>query len=199
MFPHEQAAASSPPKASWCSFSTDVSPPRDVFRCQIHVLSFIFICCCYGAVSRYWWALFVLCSHFWGTSRVVWPPEMCEWRVQIIHYAHYFLKIHLFLLLPPPFHLCCVNVSTFTRFPGHSQALKVNASFTSRRIWSSIIKAVRRAICIILGIRGSPGSSSAGHAEWTALMKFEEVQTAAAQQDASDTGELRQTAVLLLF
>lgn len=75
----------------------------------------------------------------------------------------------------PP-RLWCVNASTCTRFSGHSEAFKVNTSFTSSSgILSSIIKAESRAICIIPGIRGRPASSSAGHAERMALMKFEEM------------------------
>ena len=76
---------------------------------------------------------------------------------------------------PPP-QLWCVNASTCVRFAGNSEAFKVNTSFTSSsRILSSIIKAESGAICIIPGIRGRPASSSAGHAERTALMKFQEM------------------------
>lgn len=90
-------------------------------------------------------------------------------------------------------HLHGVNVSTYTGCPGHSQAPKVNTSLTSSGILPSIIKAVSRAICITLSFRGRPGSSGAGHAERTTLMKFGEMtfKTAAAQQDTSDTGELQ--------
>lgn len=164
------------------------SPSRDVFSCQRNVLSFIFICCGYRAAGRYWWVLFVLCPHFWGTSRVVstmnsitqretrpvwWQANHCgDAQVMGPNYTLHTLFSHSKRFI---FFLCrlrCVNVSTCVRFPGHSQALKVNTSFTSSRMLSSIIKAVSRAICITLSIQGRPGSGVAGHAERTTLRKF---------------------------
>lgn len=119
--------------------------------------------------------------------------QMHKWWVKIIHCTPFSLSknesFFFFFPCPPP-HLRSVNVSTCTWFPGHSQALKVNTSFTSSRILTSIIKAVSRAICIILSSSGRPGSSGAAHAEQMDLMKFEDIQTAAAQQEASDSGEL---------
>ena len=157
--------------------------PSDVFRRWRTVLSFIFIFCGYRTAGRYWWVLFVLCSHFWRTSGVVsnnefYYPErrgasrdrptttkMHEWWAQIIHY---FLtatakrakkEIVFFSSCSFPSRLWCVNASTCTRFSGHSEAFKVNTSSTSSsRILSSIIKAESRGICIIPGIRGRPTS-----------------------------------------
>lgn len=51
--------------------------------------------------------------------------------------------------------LLVVLTRTHTRGGGvseHSQALKVNTSFISGRILSSIIKAVSKTICIILSV-----------------------------------------------
>lgn len=120
--------------------------PSGVFRCQRDVLSFIFICCSYRAAGRYWWGLFVLCPHFWGTSRVVstinsithrdddrpTTAEMHEWWAQIIHCTHNFLPakkelnlFFFFLLLPPsPLLVLAVLMYKCTWLPGHSQALK---------------------------------------------------------------------------
>lgn len=53
-----------------------------------------------------------------------------------------------------PLTLLVVLTRTHARggFSEHSQALKVNTSFISSRILSSIIKAVSKTICIILSV-----------------------------------------------
>lgn len=60
-------------------------------------------------------------------------------------------------------------------FSGHRRTLKVNTSFTSSRILSSVIKAVSRAIGLITSIGAGEAPAERGHAAWTALMKFEEM------------------------
>ena len=174
-FPHEQTAVCPPPKTSWCSFCTAIFPPRDVFRCQRSVLSFIFICCGYRAAGRNWWALFVLYHTSEGPlewspqwiplpteTRPVWWQSHCHGDVQVMG-PNYTLQtiflpeqnMNLFFCpsTPPP--PGCVNVST-------CRSTKVNTSLNSSRILSSIIKAASRVICIILSIRA--GQNPAGQA-----------------------------------
>lgn len=92
-------------------------PPRDVLRCQRNVLSFILIYCGYWAAGTYWWT-FVLCPHFWGTSRVVptmnsithrgddrpTTAEMHKRCLKIIYTAHaiFSQRIFFFFSWPPP-------------------------------------------------------------------------------------------------
>lgn len=175
--------------------------PRDVFRRQRNILSFIFILLWLQSSRQFIDEHHLSCAHtFWGTSGVVSTMNAITqrgvwWRAdhrrdaQVMgpNYTLHTLFSHskeMNLFLP---RLHCVNVSTRTRFPGHRQALRANTSFTSSRILSSIIKAVSRAICIILSFRGRPGSSSAGHAERTTLMKFGEI----IQDGSNPTGRIR--------
>lgn len=95
-------------------------------------------------------------------------------------------KSSFFFSCPLP-HLHRVNVSTCLRFPGHSQVLKVNTFLTSSRRISYIIKAVSRAICIILSNwRQSrlqwcrPCRTNSADEVWG-----DDIQMTAARQDAS--------------
>lgn len=127
------------------------------------------------AAGRYWWAVFVSCSHFWGTSRVVskmifivyrddarlmtsQPQWGCTSDGPKYTLHSLFLSQQKRNLSP----LVTVNVNTCTIFPGHSKALNVNTNLHQQ----DIIKAVSRV--------SEAGSSSADYAEQTTLMKSEE-------------------------
>lgn len=127
-------------KHSWCCLRAAVFPRRFFFRCQRNVPSFIFICCSYRAAGRYWWVLFVLCPHFWGTSTMVstrhaithrdgsvwWQAEHVRDRPKL-YVARPFLPVKwipLSFCPPPPHPLLYVNASTGTQFLQHSENTK---------------------------------------------------------------------------
>lgn len=204
MFPHEQTAAFPPPKASWCSFCAAIFPKRCLQmpknRSVIHFhfqwlqnsrqILMSAICLVPTLLRDLRSGLQQWIPLPRETRRVSWQADhRRDARVMGPNYTLHTLFSHsnnskkkkrkeivFFSSCSFPPRLWCVNASTCTRFSGHSEAFKVNTSFTSSSgILSSIIKAESRAICIIPGIRGRPASSSAGHAERMALMKFEEM------------------------
>lgn len=80
----------------------------------------------------------------------------------------------------------------------HSQALKVNTSFISSRILSSIIKAVSKTICIILSVGAglAPAVQSMQNEwHWGHFWRWHSDIQSATQRKASNTGELQHTAV----
>lgn len=219
MFSHEQAVAFPPPKVSWCSLYTAIFPQEmssDVKATFCHSFQFAVATEQQADIDE----PYLSCAHTsegppkWSPQ---WIPLLAEtrpvwWQVEhdgdaqvmgpnyILHNIFSSGKMDFFIFSCPFPCVCSVNVSTCMWFPGHSQVLKVNTSFTSSRTLTSIIKAVSRPICFILSIRSRPDSSGAGNAERTELMKLEVRTLTQPQPNRKDlTGELPHTGVLVFF
>lgn len=96
------------------------------------------------AAGRYWWAVFVLCSHFWETPWVVSKMISCVFRDDgrlmtsqpqwgcTSNGPKLYASPAIFVCFSSPASRRCVHVSTCAAFPGRSKALNVNPAFTSR-------------------------------------------------------------------